>query len=102
MPLDKERGLEGAYRVQGSLPALGGDYDGTITVEKKEGAYSLTWSVLEETYQGIGVLRRGRLLVAWGPPEGAGLAVYRVHRRRSRGRWVRVDGVGWGTERLRR
>ncbi|MEE2750015.1 MAG: hypothetical protein VX519_01185 [Myxococcota bacterium] len=102
IPLDPERGLSGAYRVEGSLPALGGNYEGMLEVKEVDGAYRLTWSVLEETYLGIGVVRGRRLFVAWGPPEGAGLAVYRVHKRRARGRWIRVDGVGWGTERLRR
>ncbi len=101
-PLAMSGGLGGTYRVRGSLPALGGDYDGTITVDEVEGLYRLTWNVLEDSYQGIGFQRGRRLLVAWGPPEGAGLAVYRMGRRKGRGRWVRVDGVQWGTEQLRR
>jgi len=101
-PQGSEGGLGGTYQVEGSLPALGGQYQGTIVLEKVEGTYRVTWSVLNDSYQGIGVVQGRRLLVAWGPPEGAGLAIYRVRRHRARGRWVRVDGVGWGSERLRR
>jgi hypothetical protein len=95
-------GLVGTWDVQGALPGLGGDYGGRLTVSEEGEVYRLEWDVLGEQYTGIGIRRGSHLVVVWGSPEAAGLAEYRVRRRRGRGRWIRVDGVGWGKERLKR
>ena len=95
-------GLVGTWDVQGALPGLGGAYSGRLTVSEEGDLFRLEWDVLEDQYTGIGIRRGKTLVVVWGSPEAAGLAEYRVRRRRGRGRWMRVDGVGWGKERLRR
>jgi hypothetical protein len=56
---------EGTYDVEGHNPD-GGDYEGTVDIEKKGNGYQLNWEVGDSSYQGSGKLDGNLLTVEWG------------------------------------
>lgn len=56
---------EGTYDVEGHNPD-GGDYEGTVEIEKKGNGYQLSWKVGDSSYEGSGQLEGNVLTVDWG------------------------------------
>lgn len=56
---------EGTYDVAGHNPD-GGDYEGTVGIEKEGNGYQLSWEVGDSSYEGSGKLEGNLLTVDWG------------------------------------
>lgn len=92
--------VSGAYRVQGTNPGGGGDYQGDVLVRKVGDVYQVVWVIGGQRHVGTGLLSDGVLSVAYQQSNrSAGVAVYRQDADGVlRGRWTPIGGTAAGTE----
>lgn len=102
--------VEGNFDCVGENPG-GGQYTGTVRIERDGELYRLTWTIAGHEHSGIGFMDGDRLCSSWavraeGAPDVAfvthGLVVYKVAGDRLEGRYVEYPGDGIRTETLTR
>jgi hypothetical protein len=91
-----EADLPGTYACEGTQSG-GVVYEGTVEVVRDEGTYQLLWTLDEQQYIGIGILRNDVLAVSYygNPP---GLVLYHIESSPSGprlvGQWTVLGGRG--------
>jgi hypothetical protein len=90
----------GVYQCNGSQG--GNQYAGKVSIKHQTGIiYKLTWDLGDGApYNGIGFLKDGYLIVAWGIGEAYGLVSYDFTNAGATGTWIAVGIQGSGTENL--
>ncbi|MGI8527253.1 MAG: hypothetical protein ACR2K5_13970 [Pseudolabrys sp.] len=88
----------GRYNIEGANPGSGGQYRGTVTVEKTGDTYRVTWIVGGARYVGTGIGDRNFIAVSYKSGSNTGLALYGAQNDNWTGVWTYAGGTQMGTE----
>ena len=90
----------GRYGVSGNNPGGGGNYSGSVSVERSGDTYRVTWDIGRQTFIGTGIGSRDFLAVSYRSGTETGLALYAQQSDGSwQGVWTYADSRQIGTER---
>ncbi|MEI8350260.1 MAG: hypothetical protein WCI77_08915 [Candidatus Omnitrophota bacterium] len=99
--LEGPAGLGGVYKITNAYnPDTGSNYAGTVSINKNGEIYSVNWSLLSESYSGIGILEGDLLIVSWGVGQNTGVVDYKIEDKILIGRWATPGNTGIGIENL--
>jgi hypothetical protein len=90
-------GLSGGYQITSAQNPKGGSYTGNVSIGKNGDTHALSWTLPNESYTGIGILRGQVLAVGWGAG-GTGVVSYQVNGSRLDGVWADARGGALGSE----
>ena len=88
----------GAYRVEGTNPGSGSKYSGTVTIEKTDQTYRVTWVVGASRYVGTAIGDKNFLAVSYRSGNETGLALYGEDGGNWAGIWTKAGGTTMGSE----
>jgi hypothetical protein len=90
-------GLSGGYQITSAQNPKGGSYTGNVSIGRNGDTYALSWTLPNESYTGVGILRGQVLAVGWGGG-GTGVVSYQVNGTRLDGVWADARGGALGSE----
>jgi hypothetical protein len=90
-------GLAGDYQITSAQNPRGGSYTGRVAIQKNGDTYALSWTLPQESYAGVGILRGDVLAVGWGAG-GTGVVSYQINGTRLDGVWADGRGGALGSE----
>jgi hypothetical protein len=88
----------GHYSVSGANPGGGGNYTGTVSIEKTGETYRVIWIVGSTRYVGTGIGDKDFLAVSYKSGTDTGLALYGANGGNWAGVWTYAGGRQMGTE----
>jgi hypothetical protein len=88
----------GHYSVAGSNPGGGGQYSGTVSIEKTGDTYRVIWIVGSTRYIGTGIGNKDFLAVSYKSGTDTGLALYGADGGNWKGVWTYAGGRQIGSE----
>ena len=92
----------GTYDVEGANPGGGGQYHGTVTVEKTGETYRVVWIVGSTRYVGTGIGNKEFIAVSYRSGNDTGLALYGADGGHWTGIWTYAGGRQVGPEAWKR
>ncbi len=99
--LEGPSSLSGIYKIASSSSSVHEKgYTGTVTIEKRENMYFLTWAIENEKHFGVGILQDDLLIAGWGKELTTGLVFYRIKGQELTGKWAIPGSTDIGFEDL--
>lgn len=92
--------IEGVWEISRAAMLDGSPYNGTVTIDERDGIYIVEWMTDEANYEGLGLRYDNELFVGWGTPD-SGVVVYDISENGVlEGDWTYPGLGGIGRERL--
>jgi len=92
----------GTYDVEGTNPGGGGNYAGTVTVERTGDTFRVTWVIGSTRYIGTGIGNKDFIAVSYRSGNNTGLALYGADGDDWTGIWAYAGARKMGAESWKR
>lgn len=101
--LEGPPGLNGSYTItSATLPESKKGYTGTVLIVPNGATHTVTWTLPNDSYSGVGILRGDVFVVGWGIGGNAGAVAYGVSPGKLDGSWATPGGTALGGETLQK